>query len=185
MRIVGGTYRGKQLIAPAGDVTRPTSDRARESVFNIIDSRLMKAGRQWSDLSVFDAFAGTGALGIEAVSRGAGVLFAAERDKTAQQCWYKNTQGLKNVSLALYSDMLSLPKARQSVGLVLMDPPYKRGLTVPALTELERKGWLDPETLCVVEVEKSEKDVLSDGFETLDERVYGKAKIILAVLKNK
>ena len=183
MRIVGGNYRGKLLVAPEGDTTRPTSDRARESVFNIIDSRLIKSGRRWGDLSVFDAFAGTGALGIEAVSRGARTLFAAERDKAAQQCWYKNTQGLKSVSLSLYGDMLNLPKARQSVDLVLMDPPYKKGLTIPALTELEQKGWLTPDTLCVVEVEKSENNVLPDDFETLDERVCGKAKIILTVLR--
>lgn len=177
MRIVGGKYRGKQLIAPAGETTRPTADRARESVFNILDSRLTKAGLTWADIAVFDAFAGTGALGAEAVSRGAKALFAAEKDKAAQLCWRKNTAGM---NATLYTDMLALPRAAQSVGLVLMDPPYKKGLVAPALAELEQKGWLSPETLCVIEVEKTEQNVLPDGFAVADERVYGKAKIIIA-----
>lgn len=179
MRIVGGTYRGKLLSAPEGTTTRPTSDRARESVFNIIESRLIKAGRRWDKLSVFDAFAGTGALGIEAVSRGVRALFAAEKDESARRCWRKNTQGLKNVSLILYSDVLALPEAQKTVDLLFMDPPYGKGLVAPALTELEQKGWLNADTLCLIEVEKAEQNFLPAGFVALDTRFYGKAKVVI------
>lgn len=179
MRIVGGTYRGKLLSAPDGTTTRPTSDRARESVFNILDNRLIKAGRRWDGLIVFDAFAGTGALGLEAVSRGAHALFAAEKDEAARQCWRKNTQGLKNAALVLYSDVLALPMAQQPVDLLFMDPPYNKGLVAPALTELEQKGWLNADTLCVIEVEKAERDFLPDGFAVEDTRFYGKAKVVI------
>lgn len=179
MRIVGGTYRGRLLSAPEGTTTRPTSDRARESVFNIIESRLIKAGRRWDELSVFDAFAGTGALGIEAVSRGVRALFAAEKDESARLCWRKNTQGLKNASLILYSDVLALPEAQKTVDLLFMDPPYGKGLVAPALTELEQKGWLNADTLCLIEVEKAEQNFLPAGFVALDTRFYGKAKVVI------
>lgn len=179
MRIVGGTYRGKLLAAPDGLTTRPTSDRARESVFNIIGSRLIKAGKRWDELTVFDAFAGTGALGIEAVSRGARALFAAEKDEAARQCWRKNTQGLKNASVVLYGDVLTLPKAPHPVDLLFMDPPYNKGLIAPALIELEQKGWLDEKTIGVIEVEKTEQDVLPDGCVIEDTRFYGKAKVLI------
>lgn len=79
MRIIAGKYRARKLTAPDGMTTRPTSDRAREAVFNVLDSRLRKNGSGWNDLTVLDVFAGTGALGLEALSRGAKALFAAEK----------------------------------------------------------------------------------------------------------
>lgn len=184
MRIVGGKYRGKVLLAPEGMTTRPTADRARESVFNIIDSRLIKLGKSWAELRVFDAFAGTGALGLEAVSRGSMTLFAAEKDKNARLCWQKNTQNIKDCALKLFDDMLSLPIAEKPVDLLLMDPPYQKGLVYAGLCEMVKKGWISADTLCIIEVEKNENDVLPADFIAQDTRTYGRAKIIIAYKKD-
>lgn len=182
MRIIGGKYRGKKLSAPDGRETRPTSDRARESVFNVLDSRFLKEGKTWAEISVMDAFAGTGALGIEAASRGAGVLFFVEKSRQALKCLEENLAGVRRdgVRISVFSDVLFPPDAVKAVDLLFMDPPYGRGLVCSGLNALKEKGWVDSMTLCVIEAEKNEEDVLPDGFEILDVRHYGKAKILLA-----
>lgn len=183
MRIIGGKYRGKKLSAPEGDATRPTADRARESVFNVLDSRFLKEGKAWAEMTVMDAFAGTGALGIEAASRGASVLFFIEKNREAFKCLDENVMPLRRdgVRVSVFSDVLAPPDAVKAADLLFMDPPYGQGLVALGLQALKDKGWIDSMTLCVIEVEKKEReeDILPVGFEILDTRCYGKAKILL------
>ena len=185
MRIIAGKYRSRKLIAPQGMTTRPTSDRARESVFNVLDSLLRKQDCMWTDLTVLDVFAGTGALGIEALSRGAKALFAAEKDPAAVRCFYQNADPFikDGVSVSLFPDALNPPPTQKTVGLVFMDPPYEKGLVTPALKALLGQGWIDDQTLCVIEIASHEKEVLPDCFEVSDSRVYGKAKVLFIKLK--
>lgn len=185
MRIIGGKYRGKKLSAPEGENTRPTADRARESVFNVLDSRFLKEGKAWAEMTVMDAFAGTGALGIESASRGAAVLFFVEKNREALKCLEENLLPIRRdgAKVSIFSDVLLLPDAARAVDLLFMDPPYRQGLAALGLSALKEKGWIDSMTLCVIEVEKKEVDVLPAGFEILDTRCYGKAKILLVQMQ--
>lgn len=185
MRIIAGKYRAKKLIAPDGTTTRPTSDRAREAVFNMLDSKLRKNGAGWGGLTVLDVFAGTGAMGLEALSRGAKALFAAEKDPAAVRCFYQNADPFikDGLPVRLFADALNPPAGENPAGLVFMDPPYNQGLVVPALDILTRKGWIDRRTVCVVEIARQEQNVLPDAFEMTDSRVYGKAEILFVRLK--
>lgn len=186
MRIVSGKFRSKKLVAPQRANTRPTSDRAREAVFNVLDAKLRKSGTAWSEICVADVFAGTGALGAEALSRGANALFAWETDPAAVKCFHQNTACFvgENIPVRLYSDALRPVSAAAPVGLLFMDPPYEKGLVAPALTALTAAGWIDARTLCVIETARNEKDFLPAAFTVTDERVYGKAKVSFVCLEN-
>ena len=185
MRIIAGKYRGKKLIAPEGKTTRPTSDRAREAVFNVLEAGFRKTGTGWAEISVLDVFAGTGALGLEALSRGAASLTAAEKYPVATACFWKNADVFikDGVSVRLFNDALFPPQTERAAGLLFMDPPYAKGLVAPALEALRKQGWIDDKTLCVIETEKGEKDVLPAGFEISDTRFYGKAAVSFVRLK--
>ena len=185
MRIISGKFRAKNLIAPEGKTTRPTSDRAREAVFNVLESCWRRKNVSWADITVADVFAGTGALGLEAMSRGAVSLTAFEKDTAAKRCFQKNAQAFidAGLSVRLFDDALLPPCAQSPVRLLFMDPPYAKGLVAPSLEALVKQGWIDAETLCVIETEKGEKDVLPDCFEAQDKRFYGKAAVLFAKLK--
>lgn len=185
MRIIAGKYRAKKLTAPDGTTTRPTSDRAREAVFSMLDSKLRKNGVSWSGLVILDVFAGTGAMGIEALSRGAKVLFAAEKDPAAVRCFYQNADSCikDGLQVCLFPDALDPPPARVPAAIVFMDPPYNQGLVAPALEILIKKGWIDRQTVCVIEIARHEQNILPVAFETTDCRVYGKAEILFARLR--
>lgn len=179
MRIVAGKYRGRPLACPEGKNTRPTSDRARESVFNMLDSRLRKKDLSWADITVLDAFAGTGALGIEALSRGASRLYAMEKDARTIACLKDNLKIVEpHQYTVLAADVLNPPAADEAVDIVFMDPPYRQGLIPASLTALAEKGWIGPQTLCIIEAEKSEEELIPNDFTVSDERKYGKAKIL-------
>jgi 16S rRNA (guanine966-N2)-methyltransferase len=155
MRIDAGSHRGVKLAAPASDETRPTSDRARQAVFNILAHRY-EAIR---DAKVLDVFAGSGALGLEALSRGA-----------------------ERASFIESADALRPPRAASNwapCSLIFLDPPYGKGLIPPTLFALRKTGWIAPEALVVAEVDRKEALEPGDGFEVLDDRQYGKARILL------
>lgn len=181
MRIVGGKFRGKTLQAPPGPDTRPTSDRARESIFNILAHG--KAAIDLDGISVLDLFCGTGALGLEAMSRGAGHGLFADRDAEALRVARANaaSMGLWRDSLHLRLDGAHLgppPRAAKApYDLVFMDPPYHSGMVLPALLALGGKGWIRPGTVLVVEVAADEAFAAPRGYEQLDERTYGAAKV--------
>ncbi len=174
MRIIGGRYRGKKLQAPTGMTTRPTADRARESLFNIIDSYFRKNGIQWADVSVLDGFAGTGAVGVEALSRGAKRAVLVDCHPAAVRAIALNqVEGVEIIQ----RDIRALGATKQPCTLVFLDPPYQQGLIKPAIAHLSQTGWIGMQTLVVVEAEKSETVSLPD-FEVLDNRCYGKAQFI-------
>jgi len=177
MRIVAGRHRGRVLMTPGGQNTRPTSDRAREALFNIIDHGEPRLVGE----RVLDAFAGSGALGFEALSRGAGHATFLENDGQAFAVIYANAKKLEvdgQVSV-LRADAANPPKAPAPCRFVFIDPPYKSGLARPTLTALQDQGWIAPFALVVVEVAAGEPFVSPIEVLTIvDERTYGAARLV-------
>jgi 16S rRNA (guanine966-N2)-methyltransferase len=177
MRIVGGQFKGRVLLAPAGQAIRPTADRARQALFNIVahgESELAGA-------AVLDAFAGTGALGLEALSRGAAHATFMDIDKAALAAIQANARKLAVLGQCaiLRADVLSPPAATRPCRFVLLDPPYRSGLAAPALTALRAKGWLADDAALVIEVAAGEPfaSPLKD-WRIADERKYGAARLV-------
>jgi 16S rRNA (guanine966-N2)-methyltransferase len=176
MRIIAGTWRGRSLQAPDGKATRPTADRVREALFSMLSSRL----GSFEGLTVLDGFAGTGALGLEALSRGAAHCHFVEADMAAGRILANNIK-LLNASATLHNGrMEALPRARAPVDLVLLDPPYEQGLAGPALARLAEQGWLSDATLISLETSCKEVPDLP-GLAVLKTRDHGKARLHLLV----
>ncbi len=181
MRIVSGKFRGKILAAPDGRDTRPTSDRARQAVFNILEHAAFAP--PLAEARVIDLFAGSGALGLEALSRGAAFCLFVETDDRARGAIRENidAMGLFGVSRLHRRDATDLGLRPASAGpafdLAFLDPPYGQGLAEQCLTALVAGGWLVDDALCVVERGVDEPSLALPGFELLDERVYGAARV--------
>jgi 16S rRNA (guanine966-N2)-methyltransferase len=181
LRIVGGVHRGRRLAAPSGEAVRPTSDRAREALFNILShGRFAAAGLPFADRPVLDAFAGTGALGLEALSRGAGSAAFIENGREALAALRRNVAALGEGDRAhiLAGDATRPPRAAFACAVAFLDPPYKSGLAAPALTALAASGWLAADALAVVEIAAGEELPPPPGFAILDQRVYGAARLV-------
>ena len=171
MRIISGTLRGKKLSTPKDDHIRPTADRAREAVYNIITSKL---DEPLSAYDVADIFSGTGAFGLEAASRGAKSVTFVDLDLTLTQknavlCGFKNLNFIK-------ADATKLPKAQKSFAVIFTDAPYNKGLTEQTLISLLKQGYLDKKTLLIAETAKNESLIIPSKLELIDERTYGAAK---------
>jgi 16S rRNA (guanine966-N2)-methyltransferase len=182
MRIVGGRHRGRPLLAPPGATVRPTSDRAREALFNILShGNLAACGIPFADAAVLDAFAGTGAFGLEALSRGAAAASFIEQDRDALAILRKNIDALGEGTRAriVPGDAGRPPRAMSPCAVAFLDPPYRSGLAAPALAALTAAGWLAPEALAVVEISAREELEPPVGFSLVDERVYGAARLVL------
>lgn len=184
MRIVGGTHRGRPLAAPPERTTRPTTDRVRESLFNMLaHSPALQDADGSSRVDggiVLDAFAGSGALSLEALSRGAAQAFLFETDAEARRVILRNAQTLKlDGQLTLRgNDALNPGPATTAADLVFLDPPYRTDLGSRALTALNAAGWLKSDALVVVESAKEEAAFPAlDGFTLLDERQQGPARL--------
>lgn len=180
MRIIAGKFRGKQLRSPEDDSIRPTGDRVREAIFNIVASRL---GPSLNGLRVLDLFAGTGAMGLEALSRGAANVIFVDTGAEARGLIRDHIEafGAGGVTKLLRRDATSLGPAGTMgpVDLVFLDPPYGKGLGEQALSSLRDGGWLQPDTLLVLE-EASEVTVAPpEGFVLDDRRQYGAAAVHL------
>ncbi|SIO03651.1 16S rRNA (guanine966-N2)-methyltransferase [Parasphingorhabdus marina DSM 22363] len=176
MRIIAGDWRGRNIVAPKGDTTRPTADRTRERLFSMLTSRL----GDFADLQVLDLFSGSGALGLEALSRGAAHCTFVEQDREALAALEKN---ITTLDAATRSDVrigsvLALGPARQAYDLVLMDPPYQTGAASVALDKLGRLGWFAPSAWIAIETSRRE-DVAVKGFLTDVVRDSGKARLTL------
>ena len=182
MRIVAGQYKGKPIAAPEGRSTRPTSDRAREAVFNILEHA------PWAPpvrgARVLDLFAGSGALGIEALSRGAASSVSTNRQKAARGAIRDNVEALHLFGCTRIHrrDATDLGPRPSSAGapfdLVFLDPPYAKGLGEKALAELAAHGWLAPGAALVFERGDGEGDIQPEGYDLNDERRYGAAKVL-------
>src|SRR5438128_11106570 len=145
MRIVGGKHRGRRLLAPHGDTVRPTSDRAREALFNILSHGVFAGnGIPFAGAAVLDAFAGTGALGLEALSRGAAQAVFFERDPEALAVLRENVRRLGEDARAqiMQCDATRPPRAGVSCAVAFLDPPYRSGLSAAALEATAAAGWL-------------------------------------------
>lgn len=181
MRIVGGKFKGRPLIAPEGRDTRPTSDRARESIFNILAHA--EFAPELADASVIDVFAGTGALGLEAMSRGAKTVTFLETDAEARGIILKNAGAMgqaRNVTV-LRLDATHLPPppraAQCPATFAFLDAPYDLEISGPTLLSLLAKGWVAKGSLCVVETPSDRKFDAPRGYTLEDERTYGKARV--------
>ena len=174
MRIIAGQWRGRPLVTPKGDETRPTADRTREALFSMLVSRL----GSFEGLRVADLFAGTGALGLEALSRGAAHCTFVENERLALDALKANVAKLGANADVRAGSALALGTAPQPFDLILMDPPYMTGAGSVALDKLGRQGWISPATLISIETSKKET-VEVDGFDTDVVRDYGKARITL------
>lgn len=174
MRIVGGAHRGKQLASPRSDTIRPTSDRLRESLFNILAHTFEDVVR---DARVIDLFAGTGALGFEALSRGARFATFVDDSAEARGLIRANidAMGLGGRSRLFRRDATRLGAMGpgEPYSLAFLDPPYRRELAQAALSSLTNGGWLAPGALCVVEEAVDGVFVAPSGFTLVDERSYG------------
>jgi 16S rRNA (guanine966-N2)-methyltransferase len=181
LRIVGGVHRGRRLVAPPGETVRPTSDRAREALFNILaHGRFAASGLPFAGRPVLDAFAGTGALGLEALSRGASAAAFIENGREALSALRRNIAALGEEDRAhvVAGDPTRPPRAGPVCAVAFLDPPYGSGLAAPALSALAAAGWLAPDALAVVEVAAREALPVPPVFVVADERVYGAARLV-------
>ncbi len=173
MRIISGRWRGRAITAPAGQSTRPTSDRAREAIFSMLASRL----GSFDGLDVLDVFAGTGALGLEALSRGAGSACFIDSDGAAVKAIRANLATLGAAGDVRQSPVTSLGPAPRAHHLVFLDPPYGQGLVDPALGHLHAQGWIAPGA--IISLETAVTDPLASEWEVIVERRFGKALVRL------
>jgi 16S rRNA (guanine966-N2)-methyltransferase len=177
MRIVAGEWRGRKLIAPDTAAIRPTSDRIKESLFSILNSRF---DGDWHTLHVADFCAGSGALGLEALSRGAASCVFVEKDAAAARLIEQNIAALGAAPRAtlLRADVLRLPPAKQPVDLILFDPPYAQAIVAEVLGAARTQGWAQDKTVCAVE-QPAKAAIDAPGWACIDVRRYGKTQIML------
>lgn len=191
MRIVGGKFKGKPLTSPSGQGTRPTQGSTREALFNILmqgdpsGGLLAQRGHVRSPLYggvVLDGFAGTGALGLEALSRGAAHAFFIEQNKDAFEALSQNvgTLGVQSVTRCYRTSCLTPPVTDRAATLIFLDPPYHHNMIPPALDALSTAGWVTAQTLIVAEMMKKEplKSDETTGFVVCATRYYGKSKLV-------
>src|SRR5215217_1147200 len=179
MRVVSGRLRGRTLQGPKSQAIRPTTDRLRESLFNILQHSY---DDPVSDARVLDLFAGTGALGIEAISRGAAFSLFVDNGAEARALLRNNVEalGLGGVTKVYRRDATNLGPAHpmEPFSLAFLDPPYGRGLAEKALASLRDGGWLTAGALLVVEEAKAAAFAAPDGFEELERRAYDDTEFV-------
>lgn len=176
MRIIAGEWRGRKLVAPKGDATRPTADRTRETLFSMLTIRL----GTFEGLTVADLFSGSGALGLEALSRGAAFCLFVDDDPEAIKSIRANIDTLdcRTRTRVEQGSVMRLGPAKVPHDLLLLDPPYRTGAGQVALDRLLRLGWIGEATWIALETANDE-DVSVNGLEIEAERKVGKAKLTL------
>jgi 16S rRNA (guanine966-N2)-methyltransferase len=180
MRIIAGAHRGRQIVAPKGHYTRPTADRTRQALYNVLEHAPWSPGLV--DARVMDLFAGSGALGLEALSRGAAFCLLADNDPAALSVIRENARTLRledRIGVRT-GDVTRLPAAapgEAAFEIAFLDPPYAQGLAEPTLAALRAGGWLAPDAVVVVERGLSEAALLAPGYCTLDTRDWGAARV--------
>ncbi len=184
MRVTGGTLKNRKLIVPKGNAIRPTTDKVRQAIFNILNQYDLPA-----NVPVIDAFCGTGALGLEAVSREANSCLFLDKNRESLAVCRRNIDDLGVVDRAslLQKDVLKpgkRPSRFKPADLLFLDPPYRLNLIPPALLALAENGWISFGALCVLECEKEAATELPDGFMLRDQRLYGDTKIIYCHYKS-
>jgi 16S rRNA (guanine966-N2)-methyltransferase len=176
MRIIAGKLKGRRLLAPQGTIIRPTSDRAREALFGILEhGEPPLAGRAFLDL-----FCGTGAVGLEAYSRGAAEVVLIDNDREALKLAEANIARLRaqNQVRLIARDATLLGPSPHAFDLAFLDPPYRSGLATAALAGLARNGWLALGARIIVELAAKDAPVLPAGYALDRERRYGSARFL-------
>jgi 16S rRNA (guanine966-N2)-methyltransferase len=183
VRITGGTLRGRNFATPRDERVRPTSDKVRQAMFNILMHNDFGIGFTLDGARVADIFAGTGALGIEAISHGASFCLFVDDSAESRGLIRENIEAfaLTGVSKIWRRDATDLGPLNTGSGgpfdLVFLDPPYHKGLMPPALTSLREGRWLSQTALLVAETAEDERAVTADGFRQLDSRIYGDTRV--------
>lgn len=182
MRIVAGRFKGRAIVAPDGQGTRPTSDRARQAIFNVLEHAAW--GPELDGARVIDLFAGSGALGFEAMSRGAAFCLFVETDDGARGVIRENAEeyglfGATRVHRRSATDLGVRPgSAGEAFSLAFLDPPYRKGLGEETLARLLEGDWLAPGAVVVFERGSDEPEIDTPGYERLDVRDYGAARVL-------
>jgi 16S rRNA (guanine966-N2)-methyltransferase len=176
MRIVAGAWRGRALMAPPGQATRPTADRVRQALFDMLLHAPWGGRDVIEGARVLDGFAGTGAFGLEALSRGAAHATFMEQDRAALAAMRGNVAACRagDRTTVLAVDVLAAPRG-EPCGMVFLDPPYGRDLVPRAIERLRAMGWVASGTLVVVETARDE--VLPELGTLLAERTHGAARV--------
>lgn len=182
MRIVAGSLKGRAIVTPEGQTTRPTSDRARQAIFNVLEHAPWAEGLH--EARVIDLYAGSGALGFEALSRGAAFCLFVDTDDGARGAIRENMDayglfGRCRVHRRSATDLGPRPgSAGEAFTLAFLDPPYARGLGEQTLARLLEGGWLAPGAIVVFERGSDEPEIDTLGYERLDARDYGAARVL-------
>jgi 16S rRNA (guanine966-N2)-methyltransferase len=183
MRIVAGKHRGRRLVAPSGHDIRPTSDRAREALFNLLAHSLDWPGLQ--DACVADIFCGTGAVGLEALSRGAAHATLVDNSQPAFAATRQNIEVLgeeQRTSFLRNDATKPMPRPARPIDFAYLDPPYRLEVAADALTNLMVSGWLAPDALSCVELHRKAAFEAPDGFVVENERTYGDTRLVFLKL---
>ncbi len=184
MRIIGGKFRGRPIVAPKGMTSRPTTDRTREALFNILSAR---EDVELEGARIIDLFAGSGALGLEAMSRGGAWCLFVETDASARGAIRDNIEafslfGVTRIHRRSATDLGPKPaNDGPPFTLAFLDPPYRKNLAEPALAMLRDGGWLAENALAIVEQAKDEQPASTVGFAEADRRIYGDTQVGLYV----
>jgi len=175
MRIIAGSFRSRHLETPPSSLTRPTSDRTRQAIFNILQTLI-----DLTNTRVLDTFAGSGAMGLEALSRGAGHITFIEKHAEVLRVLQHNIQTLavNDHTTLIRADAQLPPKTKDPVELVFLDPPYGKNLALPTLTALAQQGWLKDGMIVVLEMGAKERIPILESFDVLDQRTYGAAQVV-------
>ncbi len=183
LRIAGGRHRGRPLQALADERIRPTAARAREAAFDILVHGVPSTFCRLRDAEILDAFAGTGALGLEALSRGAARASFIEKDRAALAVLHQNVVRMAEEARShiVAGDATHPPTALRAVDIAFLDPPYGGGLAPAALVALAGTGWLAPGSVVMVETGTGDGFAAPAGFRTIDARRYGRTAIIFLV----
>lgn len=177
-RIIAGEFRGRRLDVPKGRDVRPTTDRMRERLFSML------AHHRYPDMDgarVADLFAGTGALGLEALSRGADHVVFVEQARPSLAVLRGNIAALKadDTTKVIAGSATRLPKTGRPFDFIFMDPPYRQDLLKPTLSSLDQQGWIHAESIVICELATDETLELPTGFEPLDDRKQGQQRILI------
>jgi 16S rRNA (guanine966-N2)-methyltransferase len=183
LRIIAGRHRGRRIATPAGDATRPTSDRVREALFSILENKIEISGAH-----VLDGCAGSGALGLEALSRGAVHATFFDTDRRALKIIGENIATLEEEASTdvRNADVTTPPKATadHACSLVFLDAPYRTDIPARTLPALAAAGWLADSALIVVETERGAVVPLPDNFSEADRRAYGSTELHFITYQN-
>ena len=174
MRIIGGEFRGRKLISPKGKNIRPTSDRMRETIFNILNH----SSGGFEGAKILDVFAGSGAMGLEALSRGAEHATFLDKDRTSLQLVKKNIDllGISNKSTLKNVTAPNFPPAHTAYNFIFLDPPYGLDIINDTLTKLNENGYFAVNSMIIAEYDPSNSLIFPDFVEVLKEKTYGDAR---------